>query len=115
MLCNPRKTFLKAAYCFSEVNLTLMKDRLGLIKLHNRREFQEFFFTFFGFCILFQKSERNKISLINVFFKIPHDAFGLAPTLILTHFTQSQPASLLSSHLRPFVHPILCLEHSSFR
>lgn len=60
---NPRKTFFKPTCCFSGVSLTLIKDRLELVKFHSRKRYQKFFFfTVSGLCILFRKSAKKKMS-----------------------------------------------------
>ena len=53
MLCNPRKTFFKAT-CFSEVSLTLIKDRLELVKLFNRWEYRNCSSHFLSFVSSFK-------------------------------------------------------------
>lgn len=53
---NPRKTFFKPTCCFSGVSLTLIKDRLELVKFHSRKRYQKFFF-FHSFWALYPLSK----------------------------------------------------------
>lgn len=105
MLCNPRKTFFKAT-CFLGVSLTLIKDRLELIKFHNRREYQEFFSHFLGFVSSFRNLQKK--CLTKVLFKVLHGLLLVyLPPFSSTFFSPVKPASLLSSHLRGLPLPAL--------